>query len=317
MESVAKIVAVALYSIRNGSPDPFSLFRSPLLWGIAGMGMGISLFLRGFPFLKRKQLIQNTPTSTVRAASIGAVEVSGTVVGPYSLISPLSESDCFYYRAIARSSAGEDKKAREEILYAPFFLDDGTGRVLVDPRGAETELQPSVDDEYSPATGDAFTRHFLVRRGMSSEYPARLQEYCIRAGDHLFVLGTLCENPGLESATDCFVHDLGQGKQGFLSAAAADLQRRAATESMLPPGSAVPPMPQTSPIQHRSIQSETFDLNPPVVLTKGTSGEPFFISWRSQRDVVEELAVRSILYIWGGPILALAGLCFVVNRLLQ
>lgn len=310
MESVAKTVAVALYSILKGSPDPFSLLRSPLLWGIAGMGIGISLFFRGFPFLKRKRLIQNTPTSTVRAAAMGTVEVSGTVVGPYTLISPLSESDCFYYRAIARSSAGEDKKSREEILYVPFFLDDGTGRVLVDPRGAQTELRPSVDDEYSPATGDAFTRHFLVRHGMSSQYPATLQEYCIRAGDHLFVLGTLCENPGLESATDGFVHDLGHAKQGFLSAAAADLQRRAAMESMLPPGSAAPPMPQ-----ERTMHNEAFDLNPPVVLMKGTSGEPFFISWRSQRDVVEELARRSILYIWGGPLLGLAGVWLVADHL--
>ena len=45
---------------------------------------------------------------------------------------------------------------------------------MVDPRGAEMELRPSVDDEYSPSTGDAFTRHFLVRRGLSSAAPANL-----------------------------------------------------------------------------------------------------------------------------------------------
>ena len=309
MDSVAKIATVAMVSIRTGAPDPFSVLRSSILWGIAGLGIGVFLFFRGFPFLKRKRLIQNIPTSTVRAAAMGAVEVSGTVVGPYTLISPLSESDCFYYHAVARSV--EDKKSREEILYVPFFLDDGTGRVLVDPRCAETELQPSVDDEYVPSTGDAFTRHFLVRRGLSTEYPATLQEYCIRAGDYLFIVGTLRENPGLESATDCFVHDLDQRKQGFLSAAAADLQRRAAIESMLPPSSTAPPRPQAQP-----SQSEAFDLNPPVVLTKGTSGEPFFISQRSQRDVVEELAMRSVLYIWGGPILALAGLWLLLNNLL-
>jgi hypothetical protein len=49
---------------------------------------------------------------------------------------------------------------------------------------------------------------------------------------------------------------------------------------------------------------------------KSASGEPFFISWRSQRDVVEELASRSVLYIWGGPVLALAGLWLLLSQLL-
>ena len=310
MESIRKIVAAfAMYFVRSGSSsDPLSLLRSPILWGVAGIGIGIRLFFRGFPFLKGKHLIQDTPTSTVRGAALGSVEVSGTVVGPYTLIAPLSQTDCFYYHAIARGSSEEEKKPKEEILYVPFFLDDGTGRVMVDPRGAQTDLQPSVDDEYSSSMGDALTRHFLVRHGISSEYTAHLEEYCIRAGDRLYVLGTLRENPGLESAADCMAHGI---SQGFLSAAAADLQRRAAIESILPPASSLPPMQQA-----RSVATETFDLNPPVVLMRGTSGGPFFISWRSQRDVVEELAWRSVLYIWGGPVLALAGLWLLVNHLL-
>lgn len=311
MESIGQ-VAAAMYFIRPASsPNPLVVLRSPVLWGIVGVGFGIFLFFRGFPFLKRKRLIQNTPTSTIRGAALGAVEVSGTVVGPYTLISPLSESDCFYYHAVARSTGEEEKKVAEEVLYAPFFLDDGTGRLMVDPRGAEMKLRPAVDEEYSPATGDAFTRHFVVRRGLSSSLRATLQEYCICPGDHLFVLATLRENPGRESAADCLAGDAAQGQQGFLSAAAADLQRRAAIESVLPPGSAVPPMPRATP-----VESEVFDLNPPVVLMKSTSGEPFFISWRSQRDVVQELAMRSILYIWGGPALALAGLWLLVKHLL-
>lgn len=312
MKGIGQTIAAAIYFIGSASsPDPLPGLRSPVLWGFAGLSVGIFLFLRGFPFLKRKRLIQNIPTSTIRGAAMGAVEVSGTVVGPYTLISPLSEADCLYYHAVARSTGEEEKKVAEEVLYTPFFLDDGTGRLMVDPRGAEMELRPAVDDEYSPSTGDAFTRHFLVRRGLPSTAPATLQEYCIRPGDHLFVLATLRENPGLESAADCLAGDAAQGQQGFLSAAAADLQRRAAIESILPPGSPIPPIPKTP-----SIETDAFDLNPPVMLMKSTSGEPFFISWRSQRDVVRELAMRSVLYIWGGPVLALAGVWLLVKHLL-
>ena len=81
---------------------------------------------------------------------------------------------------------------------------------------------------------------------------------------------------------------------------------------MLPPGSAVPPSPKIP-----SVEIDAFDLNPPVILMKSTSGEPFFISWRSQRDVVQELAMRSTLYIWGGPVLALAGVWLLVSRFLD
>jgi hypothetical protein len=310
MENIGKLVALGMFFMRSASgSDALVGLKSPLLWGFAGVVTGVFLFFRGFPYLQRKRVIENTPTSTVRGAPLGAVEMSGRVVGPYTLISPISESDCFYYRAVARSSSKEDKSTIEETLYAPFFIDDGTGLVLVDPRGAEMELQPFLDQEYSPSAGDAFIRRFLVRRGLSSEFPATLQEYCIRAGDHLFVMGTLRENTGLESAADCLAAGLDQEKQGFLSGAAADLQRAAAIEAMLPPGGIVRARPKLQP-----EKTEAFDLNPPVVLMRGVKGEPFFISWRSERDVIGQLALRSILYVWGGPIISLVGVWLLVSN---
>ena len=239
------------------------------------------------------------------------MEVSGKVVGPYTLISPLSELDCFYYHAVARGCSGDDERnteVREETLYTPFFLDDGTGRMMVDPRGAEMALPASVEEDYSPSTSIGLTRHFLNRHGLSSSDPAHLEEYCIREGDQLFVLGTLRENPG--RVVDASARPFKEGP-GFLSSAAADLQRRAALASIYPSGTAIPPA-----AKKKVPEAESFDLNPPVLLMKGVSREPFFISRSSQRDVVEGLRWRSILYIWGGPILALCGLWLLLERLL-
>ena len=58
-----------------------------------------------------------------------------------------------------------------------------------------------------------------------------------------------------------------------------------------------------------------FDLHPPVVLMKGTHNPAFLISWHSQRDLLSELAWKSTLYIWGGPILTLVSVGFVLSRL--
>ena len=38
---------------------------------------------------------------------------------------------------------------------------------------------------------------------------------------------------------------------------------------------------------------------------KGAHSPAFFISWRSQRDVVKSLGWKSVLMIWGGPVLTL------------
>jgi hypothetical protein len=50
---------------------------------------------------------------------------------------------------------------------------------------------------------------------------------------------------------------------------------------------------------------EQFDLHPPAVLMKGVHNKAFFISWRSQREVVKSLGWKSALMIWGGPALTL------------
>lgn len=74
-----------------------------------------------------------------------------------------------------------------------------------------------------------------------------------------------------------------------------------------PPAGASSPAVQASPAAH-------FDLNPPVVLMKGNHNPTFLICWHSQRDLIGELAWKSALYIWGGPILALVSLGFVLSR---
>jgi hypothetical protein len=123
-----------------------------VLLAILGFIIGIEMFFSGFRILGRKWLIENTPTSTVRGAAIGQVEVCGKIIGPYSLISPLSVLDCYFYKAMAWQSEGsgerrEWKSAGEEVLCTPFFVEDETGRMLVDPRGAEIDVPKDFDED--------------------------------------------------------------------------------------------------------------------------------------------------------------------------
>jgi hypothetical protein len=279
--------------IARRSADPLSVLGNPVIWSIIGFGAGVYFFFRGFALLRRKRFIQDVPQSTIRGASLGLVEVSGKVEGPYTIIAPLSEQDCFYYRAIAWTG-GERAwhKAAEECLSAPFFLDDGTGKLMVDARGAQAELPDAFSEEYSSGVPD-YAQRFLSRHGVSSGLAVKLEEYVVRQGDTLFAMGVLREN-----ATGA--------SEKFLSPEAAALEREQELGGVVPVGAGA----------HKSIAatSAQFDLHPTVVLG-GAPNRPLFLSLRSQREIVQSLAWKSGLYIWGGPILTLFCFWYLLTRL--
>jgi len=273
----------------------------------AGMLAGCYLFVHGFALLQRKRLILNTPRSTVRGAAIGLVEVSGQAAAPYTLISPLSQADCVYYRALAWQASGEQKRWRkvaDEKLYAPFFIEDETGLLLVDLRAVQVEVPPAFAEDLLPGDGLEYMRHFLNRHGVSEEFPVKLEERCICPGDRLFVLGTLQENPkeGAELTS------WRQAEPAPVSEEAADLQRQGAIEALH--------LSAEELANRRPPRRDpgSFDLHPPAVLGKGPH-DPFIISSRSQREVALDLARQSVLYIWSGPVLALVCLWIFISRL--
>jgi hypothetical protein len=122
------------------------------------------------------------PRSTVRAAALGCVEVSGRAVGPYELIAPLSKADCLYYRLAIESNPEGDLRRRTQEMCAPLFLDDGTGTLMIYPEGSELQLQPSCErSEYGKLA--------LAAAGYSAGAPEFAQEYCIKPGDRIFRFG--------------------------------------------------------------------------------------------------------------------------------
>ena len=269
--------------------DPMMrVLNDPLLWGPLGAALGIYLFFRGFALLKRKRLVLDTPRSTVRAAALGPVELSGQAAGPYTLISPLSETDCYYYRLVT-THLHDKMKRRSFEQCAPFFLDDGTGQLMVDPGGAEIQFSPlaTLESGYIPE----YLRHFLAQHGIPVADLVKVEEFCIRPDDKIVIFGTLQENPWPRPQAEG-EEQVGRIGPGFLSEAAADLQHRAVLD--FHPGMA------SAATRNSSRQ---FDLYPPVILNKGAT--PFFISTFSQQEVVQNLALQSALYIWGGPALTL------------
>src|SRR5438270_42726 len=180
----------------------------PIFYAVAGASVGVYLFYRGFRMLQRKRLIMNTPQCKIRSAAMGLVEVSGLAAGPYTITAPVTHHPCFYYRTLVweLKQSGKSKswqKAHDESLHTPFFLDDNTGKLLVDPTGADMELHCDFKEEFrhSLFADDAIpvsVARFLVSRAITTQRPLKIEEYCLKPKNALFALGTLAENPGIE-----------------------------------------------------------------------------------------------------------------------
>ncbi len=187
------------------SSDPTAL----LVWCGVGFCAGIGLFVYGFKLLQRRRLILDTPFSKIRSAAMGMVEVSGLAVGPYTMIAPITARPCYYYRTLVweYKQQGKNKqwvKVAGECMHVPFFVDDNTGRMLVDPRGADLDLHCDFEEQFCDSffamkeSAPDNVRHFLGRHGIVTSNKIKVQEYCIKPKNSLFMLGTLSENPGLE-----------------------------------------------------------------------------------------------------------------------
>jgi hypothetical protein len=237
----------------------------------------------------------DTPRSNIRSAALGRVEITGKVTGPYTLVAPMSHTDCLYYRLVIESNPQGDLSNSIHEMCAPMFIDDGTGTLMMFPHGSELLLPPCSERSEYGKLALALTRY-------SEGNPEFAQEYSIKPGDTIFVLGTLRENPWSKKDPVAECNELSRIGPGFVGQGEADLLRREAYPYLnpkLPSGATV-----ASP--------DKFDFHPPVILMQGDG--PFIISTDSQRDLVAKLNLKSFLYIWGGPAAALWGLWEILNR---
>jgi E3 Ubiquitin ligase len=186
-------------------------------WCVLGLVAGLYLFFQGFRLLQRRRLILDTPVSKIRGASMGMVELSGLAVGPYTMLAPITARACYCHRTFVWEwkQAGKNKqwvKVAAECMHVPFFLDDNTGKVMVDPRGAALDLHRDFQQEFC----DSFfttkeeappnVHALLSRHGINTTNKIKVEEFCIKPKNALFLLGTLGENPGLE-LTPQPIHD--------------------------------------------------------------------------------------------------------------
>lgn len=116
--------------------------------------VGLVAFLMGY---RRVRMIRDIPTARVRSAPQGYVELKGSARtnGPALIPAPLTATPCLWFeykverkrRSGKRTSWSTVRKGRSD---ESFFLDDGTGRCVIFPEGAE--VTPEVEQVWYGAT---------------------------------------------------------------------------------------------------------------------------------------------------------------------
>ncbi len=144
----------------------------------------------GFHFLRLKRRVENTPTSKTRSLALGLVEVHGRARRKYALVSPMSQQPCVYYR-LRRFRRDRNNRwklsSSSDSGHVPFYLEDDTGRVLVDP--ARASVRPRSRQE-----GFSGQQILMLERSSPVDRNQKWVEEIIAEGRWLYVLGHATEN---------------------------------------------------------------------------------------------------------------------------
>lgn len=249
---------------------------------IVGIGAGIICFFKGLRIYRQHRVLADTPGSSILGIAMGFVEVHGKAKPAQGLVnSPVTRTPCLFYKVQIKGFFESEDSHRWSRHWTdadgvPFYLEDGTGKVLVDAHGADCDLIRTAWRE----TGGLSLRgifetfrdlrapmKFLVDDNELINYAGRVSskdmetrryqftEYCLLPGHWYDVAGTCIENP------------------------------------------------------------EPKDLGDRNIIVKGLDIPTFFITWRTEAGIKKLLQVRAAKYVFGGAGLAVVSLGLLLSEL--
>jgi hypothetical protein len=150
-------------------------------------------FFVGFYYFFRMRVLENIPTSKIRSAAQGYVELAGQgqlLEGP-EIIAPLTGKTCTWYHYMIQERRRSGKNNRwvtiaEGTSEDLFLLLDDTGRCVIDPEGASV-LPGETNTWYG--TSPRPTPGSPGRRSLISGGNYRYTEKRMHPGDDLYAIG--------------------------------------------------------------------------------------------------------------------------------
>jgi hypothetical protein len=287
-------------TIRSATPQTFWL----------GVGLsalaGVALLALGLWRLHRSRLLADLPTSKIRSAAQGYVELEGwaRMMPGEPVHAPLSGQPCawYSYRIEHLERDGEDRDRGWRTLEsgcseAIFHLEDGTGSCIVDPEGAE--ITPSIRlcwRGHTDRPGCAPRETGFWARLLATG-PYRYTECRIRDNDPLYAVGQFIGLGGHEavSLNDEIRDVLATWKRdrpgllrrfdangdGEIDLREWETARRSAEDEVLRRHAERDPQPETS------------------LMKKPRDGRPFLLSCTPQHTLIGRYRLRAIVALCG------------------
>lgn len=161
--------------------------------------------------LRRARIIEDTPTSKIRSAAQGYVELDGwgELLPGAPIISPLSGTRCLWYRyKLEERERDNNNREQWRTLQSGtsddlFQIKDDSGECVVDPEGAE--IIPSVKRVWygssaNPQANAPLARPTWARLISTERY--RYREELIKPLDSLYIIGQFSSEGGSQEVPD-------------------------------------------------------------------------------------------------------------------
>lgn len=194
---------------------------------VVALVLAVAGFYGYYRFLRRVRIIEDTPTSKVRSAAQGYVELVGhgeLMQGP-PIIAPLTGITCTWYRyRIEEKTESYDSRGQRRTNWRTidsgtseslFLLRDDTGECVVDPDGAEI-TPASKDVWYGNSPTWSGTPPGKRSGGLFSGARYRYAEERMHPGDPLYAIGLFRTDGGayeIPSVREDMRHLLSRWKQ--------------------------------------------------------------------------------------------------------
>jgi hypothetical protein len=181
----------------------------PWLGGLLSLGC----LLAAFRNYRRKRLTEALPTSRALGVFMGLVEMKGAAECEEPLTSRISEALCVYYEwsieeEWQREEKDSDGKTRttsgwtnvgKGSAFAPFYVKDATGAILVQPKGAEMDPPVVLNRTCTPDDPLYYGKGPAVEIG-DSRQRRRFVEQAIRLHAPVYVVGKARERRDVVAA---------------------------------------------------------------------------------------------------------------------
>lgn len=287
---------------------------------IMGFAFGIFFFLWGFSRLRRRRLIENIPTSTIRSLAMGLVELAGTAKSKTLLKAPFTGKDCVFFRyTIERlEQRGRSTEwvvvAEGDSSTSPFFLNDTTGSVLILPKDAELFLPVNYEfmngwsNPLSDNLIDFLQKCKVAYKSLFITRSFRFREWLICDGQQVYVLGTAKECLSYYGQHHSrLIGRLEELKNNAEKIAEADVNKDGAIDHM--EWDAVVARVEQEVLEE-GLKSGVALSGPEIMVAKGEEEKVFIISNYSQKDLNNKLFWEALGGILGGVAIVLGLILF-------